>query len=106
MNLFFDTVGDDNRLLLEWEVCLERLKVDDSQVRKDAAANLRLCVERAVREVSTESFEKFEAELHQRVFNLLNGKVGCVLRVARAMQAETCSPLCTRSSGGKYCMGV
>lgn len=71
MEAFFD------EKLAEWELCLQNLRVDDPEQRKDAASKLRNCVERAVRELSTESFEKFEVELHQRVFALLNEKV-CV----------------------------
>lgn len=76
MDTFFDVVNHEK--LLEWGACLQKLRVDDGKVRLDAAANLRHCVERAVRELSTESFEKFEAELHQHVFNLLNEQVSCV----------------------------
>lgn len=83
MDNFFDVVSEEK--LLKWEVCLERLRVDDSKVRMDAASKLRHCVERAVRELSTESFEKFEAELHQRVFRLLNEQVSCGSVVSSAL---------------------
>lgn len=77
MDAFYDVVSDEK--LLEWEVCLQRLTADNNEVRVEAAAKLRQCVERALRELSTDSFEKFESEVHQRVFNLLNEKVGlCV----------------------------
>lgn len=86
MDAFFDVVSDEK--LLEWEVCLQRLKTDDIDVRKDAAAKLRHCVERAVRELSTESFGKFETELHQRVFNLLSEQVSCVLGELHSMHGQ------------------
>lgn len=74
MNALFDAVSDEK--LLGWEVCLDKLKVDDPEVQRTAASNLRECVERAVRELSTESFDKFETEVHQRIFTLLDEKVG------------------------------
>lgn len=73
MDAFFDVVSEEK--ISEWEVCLQRLREDDPQVQKDAAVKLRQCVERAVRELSTESFEKFEKEVHLRVFSLLHEKV-------------------------------
>lgn len=69
MEALFDVVSDEKLL------CLERLGVGDSKVQQDAAAQLRECVEGAARELSTESFDKFEAEVHQRVFDLLSQKV-------------------------------
>ena len=79
MNALFDVVNDEK--LVEWEVCLEKLKIDDLEVQRTAASNLRECVERAVRELSTESFDKFEVEVHQRIFTLLDEKVDRVLVV-------------------------
>lgn len=75
MDTLFDVASEDT--LLGWEGCLQKLRVDDPKVRLESASKLRHCVERAVRELSTESFENFEKELHQRVFNLLNEQVSC-----------------------------
>lgn len=86
MNALFDVVSDEK--LLGWEVCLEKLKVDDPEVQRTAASNLRECVERAVRELSTESFDKFETEVHQRIFTLLDEKVGYVF--LRDSDAHNC----------------
>ena len=77
MNALFDAASDEK--LLGWEVCLDKIKVDDPEVQRTAASNLRECVERAVREISTESFEKFETEVHQRIFTLLDERLGYLL---------------------------
>lgn len=70
----FDLITDEK--LLEWEVCLARLREsDDKKSREEAANRLKVCVARLARELSTESFEKFETQLQQRVFDLLNEDV-------------------------------
>lgn len=97
MDTFFEVVSDEK--LLEWEVCLQRLRGDDAKVRMDAASMLRHCVERAVRELSTESFEKFELELHQRVFNLLNEQVSCASAVVSCASAHRVGALQTQCCG-------
>lgn len=70
----FDLITD--KKLLEWEECLHLLEeTDEAQVRQATAHKLKVCVGRLSRELSTESFEKFESELRQRVFNLLGQEV-------------------------------
>lgn len=70
----FDLITD--KKLLEWEECLHLLEeTDDAQVRQATAHKLKVCVGRLSRELSTESFEKFETELQQRVFILLGQPV-------------------------------
>lgn len=73
MDTFFEGVSHEK--LPEWEICLQRLKDKDAEVQKDAAAQLRRCVELAVRELSTENFEHFEGKVHRRIFDLLEEKV-------------------------------
>lgn len=68
----FDLITDEK--LLEWKDCLDRLRhidISDAESRTDYANRLKICVGRLARELSNESFEKFEVELHQRVFDLL-----------------------------------
>lgn len=70
----FDLITDEK--LLEWEVCLARLREsDDKKTREETANRLKVCVARLARELSTESFDKFEAQLQRRVFDLLNEPV-------------------------------
>lgn len=57
---------------------IQRLREHDPEAQQEAAVELRRCVERAVKDLSTEQFEEFERVVHQRVFKLLNEKVKCV----------------------------
>lgn len=76
----FDLITDEK--LLAWESCLTVLRQEtDRNARADAAERLTVCVERLARELSTESFEKFELQLHQRVFDMLAEPVSVVVRV-------------------------
>ncbi|CAM9685062.1 unnamed protein product, partial [Ectocarpus sp. 12 AP-2014] len=93
----FDLITDEK--LLAWESCLTVLRQEtDPSARADAAERLTVCVERLARELSTESFEKFELQLHQRVVDMLAEpelakKLGAVAAIyalvgTASMQAE------------------
>lgn len=75
MDTFFDGLVSDDELLEE-EGHLQKLKVRDDEVL-EAASKVRHCVERDVRELSTEEFENLETKLHQRVLIVLNGQISC-----------------------------
>ena len=90
MDNFFGEIGDDKRP--EWEMSLQKLRVDDDKVRMDAACKLRHCVEKAVRELSTESFEKFEAVLHKPVSDLRKEQVSYASVVSSALLHRAGAP--------------
>lgn len=74
----FDPITDE-----AMESCLKVLRQEtDRSARADAAEKLTVCVERQARGVSTESFEKFELQLHQRVVDMLAEPVSVVAVVA------------------------
>lgn len=72
-------VGVSNEKQPEWEVCMEMLRDVDPQQQTKAARKLKGCVEKQARELSTDAFEKWEAEVHRRVFERLDEKV-CAVR--------------------------
>lgn len=65
----------------EWRLCVTGLTNADAKMQEEAAKKLRSQVDATARQLSTEQFDKWEDEVHARVFNLLNGKV-CAAAVA------------------------
>lgn len=73
MDTFLVNVSHDQ--IRECSQYLQLLREQDPEAQQDAAARLKRCVERAVKDLSTEQFESFEATVHRRVFELLDAKV-------------------------------
>lgn len=77
MRSFFEGVSREKPP--EWEVSLRYLSDPDPETQRDAAQHLKACVEVALRELSTDSFDHFESIVHKRVFALLNETVSNVV---------------------------
>lgn len=76
----FVSVNHDQ--LRTWETCLQELREPESEAQQEAAAKLKGCVERAVKDLSTEQFMHFEETVHDGIFKLLEEKVTMMHRMA------------------------
>lgn len=72
----------------ECHLCVMELKNADPKQQQEAADKLRSQVDATARQLSTEQFGKWEAEVHARVFNLLNGEVRAAIRAATSIHCD------------------